>query len=137
MGTWGPGIYDNDSTMDYVKGIINYHVNIIRDLIRWDFTLLHPGMTQSNLFMCHIDILNAICSREDLNYLLPPTTEIKKWKAKYMEVWNFCVDETKPEDNYKTERSEVLNTSLDNLISLAKLRDKRKAELVKARLVRQ
>lgn len=123
MGTWGPGIYENDSTRDYVDSIINNLSNVIRDIMKWDYTLLHPGMTQSNLFMCHIDLLIAICSRDELYSSLPKTEEIKKWKAKYMEVWNFCVEECKPTDDYKAERAEVLKKSFNNLIALAKRRD--------------
>lgn len=66
MGTWDTGIYDNDSARDYIEGIIKNLVNVVEDMVRWDYTLLHPGMAQSNMFMCHIDMLNAICSRENL-----------------------------------------------------------------------
>lgn len=124
MGTWGAGIYQSDSTLDYVEGIIKYNVNVIRDIMRWDNTLLHPGMTHSELVMCHIDILNAICSREGLNFTLPETKEIKKWKEKYLEVWEYRIDEIDPTDDYKTERYKVLKKSFNTLISLTKKRDR-------------
>lgn len=124
MGTWGSGIYDDDSTRDYIDGIIKYLSNGIRDIMKWDYTLLHPGMTQSYLFMCHIDLLYAICSREDLYTSLPETNEIKKWKAKYLEVWEFCIEECEPTDDYRTERIKVIKKNFNNLLALAKRRDK-------------
>lgn len=123
MGTWGFGIYENDSTRDYVDGIINNLSNMIRDSIKWDYTLLHPGMTQSNLLMCHIDLLIAICGRDELYSSLPQTVEIKQWKAKYMEVWHFCIDECQPTDDYKAGRADVLEKSFNTLIALAEQRD--------------
>ena len=52
MGTWGSGIYENDSTRDYIDGIIDNISNAVRDIVKWDYTLLHAGMPQSDLFMC-------------------------------------------------------------------------------------
>lgn len=71
MGTWGAGIYENDSTRDYIDGIIDNISNAVRDIVKRDYTLLHAGMPQSDLFMCYIDLLNAICSRHDLHTSLP------------------------------------------------------------------
>ena len=59
MGTWGAGIYENDSTRDYIDGIIDNISNAVRDIVKRDYTLLHAGMPQSDLFMCYIDLLNA------------------------------------------------------------------------------
>ena len=120
MGTWGSGIYDNDSTLDYIEGIIKNLCNSIEDMLRYDYILLHAGMTQSYLFMCHIDLLEAICSRDDLYTSLPDTAEIKRWKAKYMEVWEFTIDECEPTKDYQSERAEVLKKSFDRLIALSR-----------------
>lgn len=120
MGTWETGIYDNDSARDYTEGIIQNLVNVVKDIVRWDYTLLHPGMAQSNILMCHIDMLNAICSRGDLYHALPDTEEIKKWKTKYLEVWEFCIHECNPTDEYKTERAKIIKKSFNDLIALSK-----------------
>ena len=120
MGTWGSGIYENDSTRDYIDGIINNLCNSIEDMLRHDYTLLHAGMTQSYLFMCHIDLLEAICSRDDLHTSLPDTYEIKRCKAKYMEVCEFTIDACEPTLYYKSERAEVLKKSFDRLIALSR-----------------
>ena len=87
MGTWGAGIYENDSTRDYIDGIIDNISNAVRDIVKRDYTLLHAGMPQSDLFMCYIDLLNAICSRHDLHTSLPDAEVVRKWKAKYMGVY--------------------------------------------------
>lgn len=120
MGTWDTGIYDNDSARDYIEGIIKNLVNIVEDMVRWDYTLLHPGMAQSNIFMCHIDMLNAICSRENLYQALPDAEEIKKWKAKYLEVWEFCIHECHPTEEYKIKRIKIIKKSFNDLIALSK-----------------
>ena len=44
MGTWGAGIYENDSTRDYIDGIIDNISNAVRDIVKRDYTLLHAGM---------------------------------------------------------------------------------------------
>ena len=102
MGTWGSGIYENDSTRDYIDGIIDNISNAVRDIVKWDYTLLHAGMPQSDLFMCYIDLLNAICSRHDLHTSLPDAEVVRKWKAKYMEVWEFTVGECDPAEDYRS-----------------------------------
>ena len=114
MGTWGSGIYENDSTRDYIDGIIDNISNAVRDIVKWDYTLLHAGMPQSDLFMCYIDLLNAICSRHDLHTSLPDAEVVRKWKAKYMEDW----------EDYRRERGVLLNESFDNLIALASKKNK-------------
>ena len=67
MGTWGTGIYENDPTQDYMVGVINYLSDVVRNIVKWDYTFLHPGMAQSEIMICHIDLLNAICSRGNLH----------------------------------------------------------------------
>ena len=124
MGTWGAGIYENDSTRDYIDGIIDNISNAVRDIVKRDYTLLHAGMPQSDLFMCYIDLLNAICSRHDLHTSLPDAEVVRKWKAKYMEVWEFTVGECDPAEDYRKERAIVLNESFDNLIALASKKNK-------------
>lgn len=123
MGTWGAGIYEEDSARDYIDGIIKNLSNAVKDIMRWDYTLLHPGMPQSSLVLCHIDMLYAICSRNGLYTSLPETQTIKKWKAKYMEVWNFCIDECHPSAEHKTQRAKILRKSFNDLIALAEKRD--------------
>ena len=120
MGTWGSGIYENDSTRDYIDGIINNLCNSIKDMLRYNYILLHARMMQSYLFMCHIDLLEAICSRDNLYTSLPDTAEIERWKAKYIEVWEFTIDECEPDANYKAEHAEVLKQSFDRLIALSR-----------------
>ena len=124
MGTWGAGIYENDSTRDYIDGIIDNISNAVRDIVKRDYTLLHAGMPQSDLFMCYIDLLNAICSRHDLHTSLPDAEVVRKWKAKYMEVWELTVGECDPAEDYRRERAVVLNESFDNLIALASKKNK-------------
>ena len=124
MGTWGSGIYENDSTRDYIDGIIDNISNAVRDIVKRDYTLLHAGMPQSDLFMCYIDLLNAICSRHDLHTSLPDAEVVRKWKAKYMEVWEFTVGECDPAEDYRRERAVLLNESFDNLIALASKKNK-------------
>lgn len=118
MGTWGTGIYENDSTQDYIAGVINYLSDVVRNIVKWD-TLLHPGMAQSEIMICHIDLLNAICSRGNLYIYLPDSVEIKKWQDKYMEIWEFCIDECNPTEEYKTERGRILKKSFNDLIALS------------------
>lgn len=120
MGTWGAGIYENDSTRNYIDGIIDNISNAVRDIVKRDYTLLHAGMPQSELFMCYIDLLSAICSRHDLHTSLPEVKEIRKWKAKYMEIWEFTVGECNPDEDYRKERAVVLNKCFDKLIALAR-----------------
>lgn len=123
MGTWGSGIYENDSARDYMNGVINNLSNMVKDIMRWDSILLHLGMVHSSLVMCHIDMLIAICGRNSLHTSLPETTIIKEWKAKYMEIWNFCIDECSPTIEYKKQRAKVLEKNFNDLIALAKRRD--------------
>ena len=124
MGTWGAGIYENDSTRDYADGIINYFVNVIRDIMKWDYKLLHPSMTQSDILMCHIDLLIAICSKDNLYNALPDTAEIKKWKTKYLEVWEYCINDCDVENDYKTKRHSVINNRFNTLLALSKKKNK-------------
>lgn len=119
MGTWGTGIYENDSTQDYMVGVINYLSDVVRNIVKWDYTFLHPGMAQSEIMICHIDLLNAICSRGNLHIYLPDSVEIKKWKDKYMEVWEFCIDDCNPTEEYKTERGKILKKSFNDLLALS------------------
>lgn len=120
MGTWGSGIYENDSTRDYIDGIIDNISNAVRDIVKRDYTLLHAGMPQSDLFMCYIDLLNAICSRHDLHTSLPDAEVVRKWKAKYMEdLGVYRSAKCDPAEDYRRERAVVLNESFDNLIALA------------------
>ena len=90
MGTWGSGIYENDSTRDYIDGIIDNISNAVRDIVKRDYMLLHAGMPQSDLFMCYIDLLNAICSRHDLYTSLPDAEVVRKWKASFCRLFPFC-----------------------------------------------
>ena len=124
MGVWDSGLYDSDSSRDYVGGIIDRYVYDIKHVIKRDCTLLDPRMPHSELILCNIDILNAICSRSDLYMMLPESKEIKKWRDKYLEVWTYVIEVTNAKEDYKTERLQVIKKCFNQLIKLAKLRDK-------------
>ena len=73
---------------------------------------------------CKVGLYAVARRRHDLHTSLPDAEVVRKWKAKYMEVWEFTVGECDPAEDYRRERAVLLNESFDNLIALASKKNK-------------
>lgn len=117
MGTWGSGVYENDTASDYLSKTIERLLNDIRLQINYQIRL-NAGFSESDILICDIDLLTLLCEKRDLNIHLPEKEEIERWEKVYMDIWDSTIDETCPTEEYKIERRRVLNQTFNKLISL-------------------
>ncbi len=124
MGTWGTGIYQNDSAADYLLMTI---LGFIKEI---DTTVNKSRMevfieTGSDSFWLEtipakIDLLIALCKKGYLH--LPETERIIGWKTKYMNGWYEIRDHEEIEPEYRAyyrNREKVLIKNFDRLIDLS------------------
>lgn len=118
MGTWGAGVYENDTAADYLLNKIERLINDIRLQIRYQ-TRINAGFSESEILICDIDLLTLLCEKRDCSVHLPATKELEEWEKVYMNIWEGTIDDTNPTKEYKKDRRKVLNQTFGKLISLS------------------
>lgn len=117
MGTWDPGIFDNDDALDLIGTIMD---DLQRRLQVW-FDEEEPhidegeGLVPPIVAVMHV--LSTSCGAA------PPKAElISKWKTRYMKIWDSQIDDILLDaaGPFKNARREVLTRTFKQLETAAK-----------------
>lgn len=116
MGTFGPGLFDNDKALDYLD---TFSSKLIHEI---DVAVAHPSQLMpdeywGNVMPCQIELL--LCLHKDVHAKLPTLKQSETWRDKYMEVWRANIDSLQPKPLYKSKRREVLEDLFARLIRAA------------------
>jgi Domain of unknown function (DUF4259) len=119
MGTWGHGNFEDDTAADHLSEITGRLVNEITDAMA-NPSELTPDEYWGCAVPCNIEILSLLASQHWAGTILPDADTIEEWKSIYLTTWENYIDELEPEQEYKTQRHQLLVKTFDDLITHAK-----------------
>jgi hypothetical protein len=115
MGSWGPGVLQNDSALDFVGGIDDQLVAEMRSIDRPEFDL--------------IDLPTVLAAAAYLSVLfenfgggLPDDVDVRAWARKCLDTYDREIDEYGPKPEYRIQRREVIAQTFDKLAATASTR---------------
>jgi hypothetical protein len=86
MGTWGPGVFENDSAGDYTDRFPNYLVDVIQS------SIYHLILNEEDYPNIEYRVINAAfllsIFYEELGQGPPPVMVAQKWKADFLKYWD-------------------------------------------------
>ena len=132
MGTWDSGNFDNDTACDYIIDLCEPIIECIRNTVQNE-TSMEPDEAESEILLCNMEILYKLANslntyqakvaeQEFPMYIceLPDSKEASDWKSKYLSVWDNCIDDLDPDEEYKIQRRKVIEETFDNFIKLTR-----------------
>lgn len=117
MGTWGPGIYENDSALDWVGELTSQIEKEIRDGIE-EF-----DESMGDDLLAAVDTLRAIC--ENSHSSPPKPEDISKWHELYEKNWPSYIGDLGADDSFVEQQAEVIISTFQRLLGLSQKRWKR------------
>ena len=121
MGTWGPGLFENDCALDHVCEFTRKMIEEIDDAVA-DPSELECDEYWGDAMPCHVEMLLSL--HRDAHGLLPDKAKAEFWRDTYLRVWDGYIDNLDPKPDYKIKRREVLVGLFDRLIAAsAKLQE--------------
>ncbi|MBI4750570.1 MAG: hypothetical protein HY774_18965 [Acidobacteria bacterium] len=117
MGSFGSGIFDNDSALDVRRDVLDYILAAIKEFIEGD----DFGVEDVDSTMGYIAMLTAVLETSQCSEIKPgdprllvflksmgqgggPTThEVTRWKKTILQVYDDEIDELRPDPDYKVE----------------------------------
>ena len=121
MGTWGPGNFDKDSAGEFLDGLYDELIRIVRACIEsnrvhqpdWFFEVYgEPRM------MPTIDVIMALVNKYDI---APNVTieEVTRWKNTYLTIYDKVIDNY-AKTEHKKARREIIEKTFNDLIAFLK-----------------
>lgn len=125
MGTWGPGNFDDDTVADGLGAMTDELIAKIAESFadEDDDTELQPDEWGGSMVPAWLEILTDIGSAGRVGATFPPSVTIEAWGDRYLRVWDEYIDELDPDEDYRTDRRQVLVATFDRALSLARERE--------------
>ena len=104
MGTWGPGVFQNDFALDFIGAIDAQLIQEMRSVDRegFDFIDLATVLAAAALLAVHY---------ENFAGGLPDEVDVREWERKCLEVYDREIDEyTNREEHKAARRAVIVNT---------------------------
>jgi hypothetical protein len=114
MGTWGPGNFDSDASLDFINEEMDRHVRAI-EAIMADPVRLRLDEDAEGELMPRVVLLTLLC--EQCHGILAEGTDVASWKARYLAMYDDTIDALEPDEAYKTQRRAVIAETFDRLIA--------------------
>lgn len=124
MGTWGPGNFDDDTVADGLSEITDDLITKIAEVFsdEDDDTELEPDEWGGAMVPAWLELLTDIGSGGRVGATFPPVATIESWRDRYLRVWEEYIDELDPDEDYRAERRQVLDTTFQRAVELARSR---------------
>ena len=117
MGTWGPGVFENDKAADHIYAFTERMIHDIEMAVSHP-SQLSPGERWGEVMPCHIEMLLLL--HREFHGLLPDRDRAESWRETYMKTWESDIDALQPKPAYRKKRREVLNDLFGRLIACTK-----------------
>ena len=114
MGTWGTGIFENDTACDVLDEILGYIENAIEEYVETD----DLGGDDIEGFMGYIASLTTLLMSHGN---VPPDREkVAFWKTTVLHIYDEDIDEYHPSEEFKRRRRDVLEHTFQALEGVVK-----------------
>jgi hypothetical protein len=114
MGTWAAGNFDNDGALDYMGELMDLLTARVEESFDAGAALDEEGEA---ILMPSIEVM-ALLS-ENCKTSPPDAKTVRKWKKKYLRIYDSEIDDLLPADDFKQERRKVIETTFDRLEKVA------------------
>lgn len=114
MGTWGPGIFDNDTAADHIYTFTNKMIETIEEVVASPITL-EADEYWGNAMPGHVEMLLSL--HRDFYGQLPTLTQAQHWFDTLMSSWEASIDGLGPSDSFKDARRAALAELFGRLIA--------------------
>lgn len=112
MGTWGPGNFDNDYSLDYLGELMDQLVSTIEECFdEEDGADLDEGGEER--LVPSVAVLHVL-SRE-FGAAPPKASTVAKWKKRYLAIFDEQIDGLDPSPGFKEERRREIEKTFEGL----------------------
>ncbi len=121
MGTWGPGVFQNDDALDYADSLAEEMYAAIEDFFAEEEPEFDYGESQ---ILPRIKLFaylsrHAYEAEDPIGRCSPPLLSIiEDWKRRYLAGFDRSVDDFESDPVYKRERRRVIEETFDELASI-------------------
>ncbi|BDI28223.1 hypothetical protein CCAX7_002740 [Capsulimonas corticalis] len=112
MGTWGAGNFDSDGALDYISGVVDDLEGKIEDILT-DEDRSALDEEGEGVLVPSVAILSAL--HETVQAPTPEPAVVARWRAQYLAIYDGQIDDLDPDDGYKDERRQVIQSTFDKL----------------------
>jgi hypothetical protein len=125
MGTWGPGNFDDDTVADALSEITDELIAKISEVFadEDDDTELQPDEWGGAMAPAWLEILTDIGSAGRVGATFPSSSTLEGWRDRYIQVWDDYIDELEPDEDYRTDRRQVIVSTFERAVALAHERE--------------
>lgn len=122
MGTWGPGNFDNDGAHDYANGLVHQLRERVAKAFKKKYGASIDGEGEE-VVVPSIFIMGLLASH--CKAVLPESSLLTEWKAKYLKIYDDQIDGLKPQGDYKQKRRRTITNTFNKVIRLSREQEKR------------
>lgn len=125
VGTWGPGNFDDDTVADGLSAITDDLIAKIAEVFadEDDDTELQPDEWGGSMVPAWLEILTDIASAGRVGATFPSRSTLEGWRDRYVRVWDEYIDELDPDEDYRIDRRQVIVSTFERAVSLARERE--------------
>jgi hypothetical protein len=118
MGSWGPGIFDNDGALDFIGREVSRLVAQIEAIFA-DDQRFHLDEEAEEILVPSVYVLALLC--EQCHALLPEEVDSAEWKRRYVEMYDREMEEEDPgglavADGWLAQRRRLIEATFDRLL---------------------
>ena len=123
MGTWGPGLYQNDHTLDLLSEEVDQLVTRMEEIFALDQDPLRIRHGVTLAFddiegpLLYIHMLSLLAQETHIESRRLNSATAKAWKQRYLDAFNSSLDDSVKGSEYVVERNDVINREFDALIA--------------------
>jgi hypothetical protein len=111
MGTWGTGVYSNDTALDWLGDLIESVSKEIRKGIE-DF-----DESSGEALLAAADTIRVLC--ENSGAAPPKATEVDGWHMSYLRCWESYITGLDPKEGFVEAQRDVINDVFSRLSQVA------------------
>jgi hypothetical protein len=112
MGTWGEGNFDDDGALDYLAEVLRSLVQRIEDVFADEGRLMLDEEGEA-ILMPSVQIISTLC--EHCGGVPPTEATVKKWRKKYLRIFDKQIDGLSPKGDFKVRRRAVIENTFARL----------------------
>ncbi len=124
MGVWGHRNFECDVARYQFSATVTPLLTEIIEAFK-DRKLLEPDEYESAAVLCNMDMIVLLARlggrKSPLSIAdFPKSKRVEAWRKTYLKVWDGYIDELAPTEAFKRARREVIATTFDHFIALAR-----------------
>jgi RNA polymerase subunit RPABC4/transcription elongation factor Spt4 len=112
MGVWGEGNFSNDGALDYVGTLVQQLVVRVQALFASEYGADLDELGESEL-MPSVEIISVLC--EHCNAVPPRASVVKRWRERYLRIYDEQIEMLDPDAEFKTKRRRVIEATFGKL----------------------